>query len=278
MVVDGMTRLTRAFLTHPPSARGQNPPADVDLAELAGELLVTFLTGLCIVGVVWVEASMQLIDIRQYREHFSGERGNEALKYAHDIRKFEIELYWKRAAYFWTFIAAALAGYFALQKQGDISSIFVVTCLGFVFSLGWYFVNRGSGAWQRNWEGHVDLLEDPVTGPLHKTSIDRWTYRFLHFTDPFPFSPSKINNILALYVVLIWLFLMARTAWKARNYFPVSFPHPSPKVSVTFAVLFTITVVAAILLFWKGQSRRRLTPQSSIELWVRTYNLPTHRP
>ena len=31
-----------------------------------------------------------------------------------DIRKFEIDLYWKRAAYFWAFIAATFAGYFAL--------------------------------------------------------------------------------------------------------------------------------------------------------------------
>ena len=30
-----------------------------------------------------------------------------ALEHALDIRKFEIELYWKRAAYVWAFIAAA---------------------------------------------------------------------------------------------------------------------------------------------------------------------------
>jgi len=28
-----------------------------------------------------------------------------------DIRKFEIDLYWKRATYFWAFIAASLTGY-----------------------------------------------------------------------------------------------------------------------------------------------------------------------
>ena len=31
----------------------------------------------------------------------------KALDLALDIRKFEIELYWKRAAYFWGFIGAA---------------------------------------------------------------------------------------------------------------------------------------------------------------------------
>src|SRR5688572_33382321 len=77
----------------------------------------------------------------------SNSRQAEALKVAHDIRKFEIELYWKRSAYFWTFIAAALAGYFVLQEkagQDAVDAAYLVTCLGFTFSLAWYFVNRGS--------------------------------------------------------------------------------------------------------------------------------------
>ena len=39
-----------------------------------------------------------------------------ALAYALDIRKFEIELYWKRATYYWAFIAAAFAGYALTYK------------------------------------------------------------------------------------------------------------------------------------------------------------------
>jgi hypothetical protein len=37
------------------------------------------------------------------------------LGFALDIRKFEIELYWKRATYFWTFIGATFAAYGAVQ-------------------------------------------------------------------------------------------------------------------------------------------------------------------
>jgi hypothetical protein len=66
---------------------------------------------------------MPHINIEQYQEYFSHDRRVEALKYAHDIRKFEIELYWKRAAYFWTFIGAAFAGYFVIQKDGELSNI-----------------------------------------------------------------------------------------------------------------------------------------------------------
>ena len=123
----------------------------------------------------------------EYLEHFSGEplrdsRQTEAFRLAHDIRKFEIELYWKRAAYFWTFIAAALAGYFVLQQRGtgdSFDSAYIVTCLGFTFSLAWYLVNRGSKSWQRNWEAQVDLLEDEITGPLYKSEINRFTGRLV---------------------------------------------------------------------------------------------------
>jgi lipopolysaccharide export LptBFGC system permease protein LptF len=74
-----------------------------------------------------------------------GSLRHAALAEAHKNRKFEIDLYWKRATYFWTFIAAAFAGYFLLQNGASNSTTsFVVACLGFVFSLSWYFVNRGS--------------------------------------------------------------------------------------------------------------------------------------
>lgn len=159
----------------------------------------------------------------RYLEDFSGtgnpsERRKEALTQALDIRKFEIDLYWKRAAYFWAFIAAAFAGYFALRTDGngDVESRCLVACLGFVFSVAWYFVNRGSKAWQRNWELHVDLLEDEVMGPLYKSVLNRYSQKFRDLTDSYPFSPSRINLMVGLFVILVWFFLMVSTltaAW-----------------------------------------------------------------
>jgi tRNA A-37 threonylcarbamoyl transferase component Bud32 len=46
-----------------------------------------------------------------------GEVRKEALKQALDIRKFEIDLYWKRATYFWAFIAVSFAGYLHFRKM-----------------------------------------------------------------------------------------------------------------------------------------------------------------
>jgi len=75
----------------------------------------------------------------------------KALEYALDIRKFEIDLYWKRAKYFWTLLLVAFGGYFALWKAAvdsddAINQTFVVgiACLGFLISLAWFLVNRGS--------------------------------------------------------------------------------------------------------------------------------------
>lgn len=137
-----------------------------------------------------------------------------ALAHALDIRKFEIELYWKRAAYFWTLIAAAFAGYFLILGAENLRDheflAFVVTCVGFVFTFAWFEVNRGSKKWQENWENHVDMLEDHVTGPLYKTWLirpegdamfEKWV------TGPANVSVSKINQIISLFTLWTWLIL-----------------------------------------------------------------------
>jgi len=141
----------------------------------------------------------------------------EALKYAHDIRKFEIDLYWRRAAYFWTFIAAAFGAFFLLEKTGtpQTESRFLVACVGLVFSVAWSLANRGSKYWQDNWEQHVDLLENEVTGPLYKMNakrpdgVTRWS-----LLEAYPFSVSRINQVLSLFVIGIWtiMVLMAASA------------------------------------------------------------------
>jgi hypothetical protein len=153
-------------------------------------------------------------DAKEETQESKPDRIEKALEKAHDIRKFEIDLYWKRAAYFWAFSAAAFAGYFALQKTQmspcDQEPLYLLSCLGFSFSLAWYFVNRGSTTWQRNWEKHVDLLENEVTGPLYKMTLDRNSYKFWRLNSGYPFSPSKINGIIAAFIIVIWFALAVR--------------------------------------------------------------------
>jgi hypothetical protein len=128
-----------------------------------------------------------------------------------DIRKFEIELYWKRATYFWTFIAAAYAGY-GITFTKTITSTdfqFLISCLGFVLSVGWYLANKGSKFWHVNWETHLNLLEDDLVGPLHKTTINPKSYsKFWKPTAPYACSVSKINQILSFFNLFVWVILI----------------------------------------------------------------------
>jgi hypothetical protein len=86
------------------------------------------------------ESMSGCISESEYLEAFPLEKRARALDRAMDIRKFEIDLYWKRARYFWTFIGASLAGYAAVQvsaaipNKSDLSVL--LSCLGTVFSFG----------------------------------------------------------------------------------------------------------------------------------------------
>lgn len=134
-----------------------------------------------------------------------------------DIRKFEIELYWKRTNFFWTILAAIIAGYFLIYSKlsnipdkTSLKTLFSLGCLGLIFSTGWYFVNRGSKFWQVNWEKHLDCIEDEVIGPLYKTTIDTNYYhgKFFNLVAPYPFSVSKINQVLNVVLIVFWIFML----------------------------------------------------------------------
>jgi hypothetical protein len=194
----------------------------------------------------------------EYRDAFSGSKREKALNHALDIRKFEIDLYWKRATYFWTFIGASLAGYGAVQASSacacDKRALSVgVSCLGLVVSFGWYCANRGSKQWQENWENHVDMLEDGVTGPLYKTVLRRgrprsglrrcgkWLKELVN--GPAQFSVSAINQIISLYISLLWVFLLIKARW------------PSSLVADQgYRVLIGITVSACLAFVGLGRT------------------------
>jgi len=180
----------------------------------------------------------------------------KALEFALDIRKFEIDLYWKRATYFWTFIAAAFAGYalvYTKAEDPDKSWVLLVfSCLGLLFSIAWYLVNRGSKFWQNNWERHVDLLEDDIIGPLYKT--------IAHSEDgcnPLiaarQYSVSKINQILSFFVSWIWVVLAAKSLLPISN---------SLEIDWFKVAVIAITATTIRCLFKYGESKNKQTDTS----------------
>jgi hypothetical protein len=126
-----------------------------------------------------------------------------------DIRKFEIELYWKRAGYFWLLIAALATtlgvvltagsdGVMAAARRETIGLF--ISCAGTVTGLCWMLVNRASKGWQRNWELQVDVLEDAALGPLYKTVM----YKGADGEHPLHFSVSDANFWISCYFMLMF--------------------------------------------------------------------------
>lgn len=191
-------------------------------------------------------------------------RAGRALAYALDIRKFEIDLYWKRATYFWAFIAAAFAAYALTYKTSTdqepwLSLMF--SALGLVFSFAWYLVNRGSKFWQNNWERHVDLLEDITLGPLYKVVAINPAKNPL--IDAEQFSVTKINQMLSLFVTLFWVLLLFKSVG------PVGL---NREVDIYKCVTILLTF-AALLALWK-YGRSSIT-HARTKLHERTFEIET---
>lgn len=123
----------------------------------------------------------------------------EAYNRSHDIRKFEIDLYWKRATYFWAFITT-IAAIFGLCIKDKTTDYFIlsplIANLGFITALCFHYANLGSKYWQENWEHNVDNLEFYVSGDLYKIN---------YYSDSgIKYSVSRVNNELSLLITVIW--------------------------------------------------------------------------
>jgi hypothetical protein len=185
----------------------------------------------------------------------SEEKAKMAFERAWSIRNFEIEMYWKRANYFWAFIASTFVGYFALVSSDKYSlpdefnhvEVYFLICIGFILSIAWVLTNKGSKSWQRHWEAHVDLLEDKFTGPLYKIVYPTKTY-----------SVSKINEIVSLVFSAIWILLGVKYLFDQDLVF---IGHGKPNWLV---ISSSITVVLALMAMIFGYGRGRFSDRQFI--------------
>lgn len=140
------------------------------------------------------------------------EENKERLKFAYEKawenRNYEIDKFWTRAAYFWGFIVLIFGGYLTAITSDKIKGVVAeyldlyLLSLGFLFSLAWFLVIRGSKCWQENWENHIDWLENFISGPIYKTVF----YRQNRF-----YSVSKLNEVMSVVVIIVWLTLLSQT-------------------------------------------------------------------
>lgn len=135
----------------------------------------------------------------------------KAYEVALDIRKFEIELYWKRSTNFWLLLGGigAVLGFVA-GGRSDVPNHLMSTrlenfaCLGLsmagaTISWAWWLVNKGSKFWQRNWEYQVQILESDILGPLYKTV-------FADKENKVMYSVSGLNEYISICFMLLFGF------------------------------------------------------------------------
>lgn len=212
--------------------------------------------------------SLDEVGYKEYKEPFSNldsETKKELFKTALATRNFEIDLYWKRTTYYWTINAAIFAAYFFLLNKSQskdsipIITTFAVNSLGLIFSLAWYLTNKASKFWQINWEKHIEALEDDIIGPLFKTTLRYKDYatfkRFITPSQAYPFSVSKINSLLSLFVFCLWAIFWVSFAWHS---FSIS---PSEIFSVNTFIFFS-TIITLISFLILGQTGINIWPIS----------------
>ena len=173
-----------------------------------------------------------------------------ALERAHDIRKFEIELYWKRSNYFWVLQGAVFAAIgFAWDNRASAVEIFLpvlLAGLGLLTAWAGYLAAQGSKFWQRNWEHHIDMLETEFEGNLYKSvyvgpSGMKW-------------SLSGMSESMALCFVGFWALVLVSVTHQANphwNLIPGNLTTPSPAELLTLLALI-LTVIGLRLLHLRG--------------------------
>ncbi|MBN3722628.1 RipA family octameric membrane protein [Burkholderia sp. Ac-20379] len=183
----------------------------------------------------------------------------KAYEVALDIRKFEIELYWKRSASFWLFVAA-IATAITLIASGkvDLNGLFsqeaqIVICTaismaGCTVCFSWFLINKSSKFWQRNWEYQVDILEKNILGPLYRTVFSKINSGHMH-------SVTEINSEIPRYLGISFL--------TAAIVFLLSHPRP-------IQLIACLAVISANFLFMRFIERQSLTSQAgkSIETGI----------
>jgi hypothetical protein len=175
-----------------------------------------------------------------------------AFKKAWELRSFEIDKFWQRSAYFWGFIALIFTGYgycTTSESRYIAKAMFFdlyLILLGIIFSVGWFLVICGSKRWQDNWEAHIDELEDEITGPLYKT---------VYYKGKWYYSVSRISEVLAIVVIVVWCILLIRYFFDNCMMFKnilACFPQFEKIIFVILPIIAAI--VCVFLLFIKCQT------------------------
>jgi hypothetical protein len=136
-----------------------------------------------------------------------------AIEVALAARQFELEHFWRRALFFWGFIASAFIGLVNTYPTQPRLSI-VVSCFGLMCSLSWTLVNRGSKYWYESWETKVkDNSDEDIKILFTKVEIPRkrglWSAK--------RYSVSRLSIALSDFTFILWIGILGYQLFPIKN-------------------------------------------------------------
>lgn len=168
----------------------------------------------------------------------------EAYKRAWETRNFEIDKFWIRTAFFWGFIAIIFGGYITIMTNENNQNLIALNfdiyliLLGIIFSVAWFLVVLGSKNWQENWEAHIDMLEDSITGPLYKT---------INCSSIPYYSVSKINIFLSVLIILVWTIILFSNLKLSESFDKINW-------HITIAIILTVILILLLLILCRSSN------------------------
>lgn len=204
------------------------------------------------------------LGIRDIENKEQSDKLKEAYNRANHNRDFEIDKFWSRAAYFWSFIAIIFAVYFTfltteldstktsllkdLKQEFHHIELYII-CMGLIFAFAWRYIILGSKQWQENWESHIDQLEKYITGDLYKTIFKKNKF----------YSVSKINLILSNVIIVVWSCILLSYIKRCR-----AFPDTNENINwdISLPIIFAIYI---ILQFMYGYGRTQIDEERFIK-------------
>ncbi|PWC22244.1 hypothetical protein DDT52_03035 [Brenneria roseae subsp. roseae] len=191
----------------------------------------------------------------------------EAYDKAHQIRNIEVDLYWKRATYCWTLIAALLticgllfSAYFKpddLDKRDStiLIAIGAVSFIGVVITSLCQFMSVSGEYWKKNWETHISMLEPMFSGRLYSTHLVSSRYRS---------SIAKLNFLLFSVIQMSWLAIIMLLI-------TIKF-HSTPELSFLSIILFGTIYFTLITLLVIGT----VSKNKSVHVFITSYDIRIH--
>lgn len=184
-----------------------------------------------------------------------------ALRRAHELRKFEIENYWKRSSYFWGFQLVAFGALALSGKEGRFHApiVLMVSVLGALAALTALLSAKGSKFWQKNWEAHVDFLEPPVEGMLHTTAL---------MDGSVSFSVSRVNERFLEVLLAGWIvaFSTACLVIYDPSYAQLS-PAQAARYQLTIATIALVGGAMRLIVGQRSELRGRAFDRRTMKEW-----------